>query len=281
MAERRNTSLLGRRIGFNERKQKDARHQKMKSGVANAFLWFKRRGWIFLVVLVALSAVLWNKRFYLQQFNPLELRHLQYVDIEGNRMLSWEDVMQNAQIETGMLMSELDADSVAEALSQIPLIHSVTVEKKFPSSLYIKLQEASPMLSVLDGGKAMIYSEKGSALPFSVATAMRLPVLETASVGQVKRIAEFLETMKNADVDLYEKVSQISWSEEDQAVEVYFKDVGYRTLFPASDWNKDVFVLYESVENGFTKNLRCAGIVDMRFHGFAYVRNYDKRCVNG
>lgn len=280
MAARKNT-WLGRRIGFNERMQKDARHQKMKSGVARAFLWFKRRGWILLAVVVVLSAVLWNQRFYLQRFNPLELRHLQYVDIEGNRMLSWEDVMQHAQIETGMLMSELDADSVKEALSQIPLIRSVTVEKKFPSSLFIKLQEASPMLSVLDEGKATIYSENGGILPFSVATAMRLPVLETASVDRVKLVAEFLVSMKMANPNLYERVSQVAWSEENQGVEVFFKDVGFRTLFPSSGWTSEVFVLYESLENGFTKDLRCAGEVDMRFHGFAYVRNYDKRCVNG
>lgn len=277
----RKTTWLGRRIGFNERKMKDARNQKMKSGVANAFLWFKRRGWMILAVVVALGAVLWNQRFYLQRFNPLELRHLQYVEIDGNRMLSWEDVMQNAQVEPGMLMSELDADSVEEALSQLPLIHSVTVEKKFPSSLYIKLQETSPLFSVLEGGKATIYSEKGMALPFSVATAMRLPVLETSSIDKVKLIASFLTTMKNENANLYEKVSQISWSEEDKGIEVYFKDVGFSTLFSASDWKKDDFVLYESVENGFTKDLKCAGVVDMRFHGFAYVRNYDKRCVNG
>lgn len=253
----------------------------MKTGVANAIRWFKRRGWILFALLIVVSAVVWNQRFYLQRFNPLELRHLQYVEIDGNRMLSWEDVMQNAQIETGMLMSELDADSVAEALSQLPLIHAVSVEKKFPSSLYIKLQEASPMLSVLDGGKAIIYSERGVALPFSVATAMRLPVLETSSLDHVKQIAGFLETMKSVDSRLYEKVSQISWSEEDKGIEVFFKDVGFSTLFPTSGWSKDLFVLYESLENGFSKDVRCAGVVDMRFHGFAYVRNYDKRCVNG
>lgn len=280
MAEN-DTTLFGRRIGFNERKHKVERNQKVKSGVVKAFHWFKRRGWILFAVIIVISAVLWNQRFYLQRFSPLELRHLQYVDIEGNRMLSWEDVMQSAQIETGMLMSELDADSVAGTLSQLPLIHSVVVEKKFPSSLYIKLQEASPMLSVLEGGKATIYSEKGAALPFSVATAMRLPVLETASVGEVKKIANFLETMKNEDVNLYEKVSQISWSAENKAIEVFFKDVGFKTLFPESDWSKELFVLYESLENGFSENLLCAGVVDMRFRGFAYIRNYDKRCVNG
>lgn len=278
---KKETTWLGRRIGLNERMQKEARHQKMKSGAANAFRWFKRRGWILLAVVIVVSLVLWNQRFYLQRFNPLELRHLQYVDIEGNRMLSWDDVMQNAQIETGMLMSELNADSVTEALLQLPLIHSVTVEKKFPSSLYIKLQEASPILSVLDGGKATIYSERGEVLPFSVATARRLPVLENSSVGNVKTVAKFLETMKTVDEGLYKKVSQVAFSDENRAVEVYFKDVAFKTMFSNVEWPKDDFLLYESLINGFSKDLKCVGEVDMRFHGFAYMRNYDKRCVNG
>ena len=231
--------------------------------------------------MLALGIAAFQNRFYLQRFNPLELRHLQYVDIEGNRMLSWEDVMQNAQVETGMLMSELNADSVEAALMQLPLILSAKVEKKFPSSLYIKLQEASPVLTVFDGGKATIYSEKGFQLPFSMATAMRLPVLEVESLDKVKVMTQFLLSMRKADIELYERVSQLTWSEADQGIKVFFRDVGFPTLFPAKDWNKDVFTLYKTLESGFPKDLHCAGEVDMRFLGFAYVRNYDKRCENG
>lgn len=277
----RDTTLLGRRIGYNERKRKEARVQKVKSGTARVARWFKHGGWALLVVIVAIAVVLWEERFYLQRFNPLELRHLQYVEIEGNRMLSWEDVMQNAQVETGMLMSELDADSVASNLMLIPLISSVEVEKKFPSSLYIKLQESSPVLSVLDQGKAKVYSEKGISMPLSMATAMRLPVLENESLDKVEVIATFLNTMRKMNNSLYEDVSQVGWDEKNKAVEVFFRDAGYRVLYPASGWQKDDFALYESLGEGFAKDLRCAGEVDMRFHGFAYVRNFDKRCVNG
>lgn len=275
------TTLLGRRIGFNERKRKDARNQKMKSGVASACRWFKRRGWIVCIVVAVVAAVLWNQRFYLQHFNPLELRHLQYVEIEGNRMLTWEDVLQNAQVETGMLMSELNADSVAVSLMQIPLIRSVEVKKKFPSSLYIKLKEAVPMVSVIDGGKSVVYSEKGVPMPLSVATAMRLPVLETESLGKVKTVAGFLYKMRRADANMYDKVSQVGWSEDNQAIEVIFRDAGYHVLFPAEKWDDKIFTLYGHLKDGFAKDLHCAGEVDLRFHGFAYVRNYDKRCVNG
>ena len=275
------TTLLGRRIGYNERMRKEERARKVKHGFGCAWCWFKRRGWILGIVISVLAVVAFQNRFYLQHFNPLELRHLQYVEIEGNRMLSWEDVMQNAQVETGMLMSELNADSVEAALMQLPLILSVKVEKKFPSSLYIKLQEASPVLTVFDGGKATIYSEKGFQLPFSMATAMRLPVLEVEALDKVKMMTQFLLSMRKADVELYERVSQLTWSEEDKGIKVFFRDVGFPTLFPSKEWDKDLFTLYKSLENGFTKDLHCAGEVDMRFAGFAYVRNYDKRCENG
>lgn len=275
------TTFLGRRIGYNEQKRKEARAQKVKRGVGGTLRWFKRRGWIVCLVIVALSVAAWMNRFYLQRLNPLELRHLQYIDIEGNRMLSWEDVMQNAQIETGMLMSEVHADSVKKALLRMPLIHSVSVEKHFPSSLEIKLRESSPVVSYFEGGKATVYSERGLVLPTSMTSAYHLPVVDSVSLKHILPISEFLSAMRNDDLNLYEKVSQVAWSESDDAFEVYFRDVGHKTLFPESNWNRDMFTLYESVKAGFPQDMRCAGEVDMRFAGFAYIRNFDKRCVNG
>ena len=275
------TTMFGRRIGYNERKRKRKRARVRRMRVGNAVRWFKRKGWVLTLLLVVATVALWQSRFYLHQINPLELRHLQYIEIEGNRMLSWEDVVQGAQVETGMLMSELDADSVKKSLLQIPLIHSAEVESKFPSSLYIKLQEASPILSVLDEGKGIVYSERGLSLPMSMMTALRLPILENESVGKVKQVAQFLFAMRKEDKSLYDRVSQVGWSEHDRAFEVFFKDAGYRVMFPESNWNKDLFTLYDAVGKGFRKDLLCASEVDMRFHGFAYIKNIDKRCING
>ena len=275
------TTMFGRRIGYNERKRKRKRARMRRMRIANAVRWFKRKGWVLTLLLVIAAVALWQSRFYLHQINPLELRHLQYIEIEGNRMLSWEDVVQSAQVETGMLMSELDADSVKKSLLQIPLIHSAEVESKFPSSLYIKLQEASPILSVLEDGKGTVYSERGLSLPMSMMTALRLPILESESVGKVKQVAQFLFAMRKEDKPLYDRVSQVGWSEKDRAFEVFFKDAGFRVLFPESNWDKDLFTLYDAVGKGFRKDLLCAGEVDMRFHGFAYLKNFDKRCING
>ncbi len=275
------TNMFGRRIGYNERKRKRKRNRKVKLAIGSRVRWFKRKGWFFALLLVVAVGALWHSRFYLQQINPLEFRHLQYIEIEGNRMLSWEDVVQSAQVETGMLMSELDADSVKKSLLQIPLIHSAEVESKFPSSLYIKLQEASPILSVLEDGKGTVYSERGLSLPMSMMTALHLPILENESIGKIKQVALFLSTMRKMNKNLYEKVSQIGWSEKDSAFEVFFKDAGFRVMFPESNWDNDLFILYDALGMGFRKDLLCASEVDMRFHGFAYIKNFDKRCING
>lgn len=275
------TTFLGRRIGINEQLRKQARSQKIKSGVAKSMRWFVRRGLIICVVLVVLAVVGWHERYRLQRFNPLEFRNLQYVDIEGNRMLSWEDVVQNAQIETGMKMSDVDTDSVRQALLRLPLIQDVSVEKSFPSTLTIKLQETTPVFSVFEGSSVVGYSEKGLPMSIARASAMRLPVLDYDCLDKVELVADFLSSMRKINSGLYEKVSQISWSQSDNALEVFFKDVGYHVLFPTTGWNSDMFDLYESLNRGFGKDLSCAGEVDMRFPGFAYVRNYEKRCVNG
>ena len=275
------TTLLGRRIGYNESKRKAARAQKIKDCVKGALRWFKRRGWIFCVVLIVAGVALWENRFYVQRFNPIELRHLRYIDIEGNRMLSWEDVIQNAQVEPGMLMSEVVPDSIEKMLMRSPLIRSVEVEKHFPSSVSILLEESKPVASTFALGKATVYSERGLVLPFSTSTAIRLPVIESESPEETRSICRFLYAMQKFNPKQYALVSQVAWSSVNQAFEVYFRDAAFHVLYPQTGWNESLFELYDMVKAGFAEELRCAGEVDMRFAGFAYVRNFDKRCVNG
>lgn len=275
------TTFLGRRIGLNEELRKRARVTKVKSGVGRVCSWFKRRGWIVCLLLAVAIAATWHYRFYVQRFNPMEFRYLQFVEIEGNRMLTWEDIMQGAQVETGMPMSELNADSVRAALLQIPFIHSVEVEKFFPSSLKIKVQEATPVASVIENGKATVYTERGLVMPMSLTLAMQLPIVAVESMDKIETITGFLAAMREQDPVLYGKVSQVDWDDVNKAIEVFFKDVAFRTLFPAANWDDGLFKLYESVQKGFSDDLRCAGEMDLRFDGFAYVRDFDKRCVNG
>ena len=275
------TTFLGRRIGYNEEKRKRTRAMKIKNGAKRSLRWFWRRGWIIGLVLVILATLAWTNRFYLQRFNPMELRHLQYIDIEGNRMLTWEDVVQSARVEPGMYLSEVFEDSVEKNLMQLPLIHKVTVEKHFPSSLSIRVQESTPVVSYFQGSQVTVYSERGLQLPTSTSAAFHLPVVDSSAYGMIGDVASRLHQLRQDNKDLYNLVSMISWSEEFQAYEIFFSDTGYKTLVPQGKWDKGQWNLFESVKQGFPQDLKCAGVVDMRFTGFLYVRNYDKRCVNG
>ena len=69
------TTFFGRRIGYNEEKRKRTRAMKIKNGTKAGLRWFKRRGWIIGLVLVIVGVAAWTNRFYLQRFNPMELRH--------------------------------------------------------------------------------------------------------------------------------------------------------------------------------------------------------------
>ena len=275
------TTFLGRRIGYNEEKRKRTRAMKIKNGAKKSLGWFKRRGWIIGLVLVIIATAAWTNRFYLQRFNPMELRHLQYIDIEGNRMLTWEDVVQNAQVEPGMLLSEVFEDSVEKNLMQLPLIHKVVVEKHFPSSLTIKVQESSPVVAYFQGSHATVYSERGLLLPMSTSTAFHLPVVDSMAFEKIADVAGHLQKLRQENAKLYGLVSQVSWSDEHRAYEVFFSDVGYKVLFPEGEWDENLWTLYESVKRGFPQDVNCAGEVDLRFSGFLYIRNFDKRCVNG
>ena len=54
------------------------------------------------------------------------------------------------------------------------------------------------------------------------------------------------------------------------------KDIAWKAYNPCAGTP-----LYDAIGKGFRKDLLCASEVDMRFHGFAYIKNIDKRCTNG
>lgn len=272
--------MFGHRIGANEQKRREARIRKFKCGVSCSLRWFKRKGWIAILFIVALTVFVSFNFSYVQKYNPIEFWHLKNINIEGNKMLSWDDIMQSAKIEFGMPMSELDIDSIESAIAKMNLIISAHVEKSFPSKLNIIVKEASPIFTVLNNGKATIYSEKGYAFPFSIATAMRLPVLDIESLDNVFEVSKFLTKIKEYDSDLYDRISQLSYKKEDKTIKVFLRDMDFSLLFPINDLKMSTITIYKTIENGFTKSLHCANEIDLRFNGFAYVKA-NKRCENG
>lgn len=69
---------------------------------------------------------------------------LQHVDVNGNRRLSTEEVVEAAEIESGMSLLTVNLTAIAERLKRHPWIHSASVYRRFPGRIILEIQERTP-----------------------------------------------------------------------------------------------------------------------------------------
>jgi len=275
------TIFSKRRLGYNEVLRKERRQEKIKNGVGVSFKWFGRKGWVVFLIVMLLGVGFWQGRYYFKELNPKEWRSLKTIQISGNRMLTWEELIQASCVEIGMSMSNVNVDSVKKHLLALPLVYSAEVRTTFPSGLEISLQEATALMVGFEKNNWKVYSERGMILPTAISSAYQLPVVDFTEMEDLQKIGQFLSTMKLKNEFLYRKVSQVSIDTKERAIEVFFKDVEFKTLFSLENWNEKQFDQYRQLVRGLSPSLKGAVIVDMRFNGFAYIKPYEKRYGDG
>lgn len=261
------------RRGYNANKHRKARKEKSKKALLSAVRWFGRKGWKFLLVLAILGVAVWQGRFWVSKLNPFELRTLRTVDISGNRMLTWEEILQTAGLETGMPMSEISADSVRERLLSLPLVQDARVELGLFWNVSVEVEETVPVVEVLENGHWKAYSGRGLKLPVASSSILDLPVASVGKNRDIKRISAFLQSMQNEDEALYRSVSQVVVDEKLHALEVYFRDVKFKVLFPLDNPANKSFEHYRLLVKGLPQEMKTVNSLDLRFDGFAYVNS--------
>lgn len=275
------TTFSGRRLGYNEVRQKELRNESRKKIVCSCSHWFGRMGWKLLVALVVVGVIIWQGWFFVRQFDPTQIRTLKKIEISGNRMLTWEEIIQTAQLEVGSPMSQIHVDSIQSRLLKLPLVRSVEVEESFPWSVQIQVQESSPLMVSLEKDGWKVYSERAMVLPMATSGAYQLPVATALSPMELQKIAKFLFAMKTFDEPLYRNVSQVAINQGQNGIEVFFRNVEYKTLFPIEVPTADLFVHYQLLVQGLPQELANIEILDMRFIGFAYTIPLAERHDNG
>ena len=140
------------RIGYNEIKRMNDRREKRKQNLAKVGRWLSKKGWKIFLVVAVLGVAIWQGWFWIRKFNPAELRTLKTIDITGNRMLTWEEILQTAGLETGMPMSAIDADSVRNRLLSLPLLQDAKVDVGMFWKVTIDVEETTPIMETLDKG---------------------------------------------------------------------------------------------------------------------------------
>lgn len=271
-----------KRHGYNATQKKRQRRATALKKTGSLMGWFFSNGIFFVVALAGFVYGFQQGNKNISDINPFQGDILKNVEVSGNNMLTREDLISIASLDSGMLMDSVIEDSVYERLEENCWISEANLEKKFPSKIVLEVKEATPVMSAYEAGRWVVYSEKGKVLPLSRNTAYSLPVLSATTKEERLLCGAFLNKVLELDNGLFQKISQISVSEEERAIEVFFNDVHFRTLFGMdSIWNAETFIQYREMVKNFGENLSETNILDMRFPGFAFIKKNEKRRNNG
>ena len=130
---------------------------------------------------------------------------VRHVEILGARYTAAADVVERLRIDT--LASVWDATAPLEArLSRHPLVRGVTVERKLPGTLVVRLDEHVPVALVPAANGFSAYDERGVALPIDPSIAdVDAPILARPD----RAILKLLASARVQAPDLYRRVSEI------------------------------------------------------------------------
>lgn len=146
---------------------------------------------------VTAVALVWGGWTALTHSQVFEIKS---VRIAGNSRLSVQDVRDQIALPSGVTLLRVDADSISGKLVRDPWIASVTVKRRFPSTLVVDIQERVPV-ALVDTGMTLWFVD-GDARVLSEAvpsTSTVLPVVRdlpdfVAEPGKASRS----ETLRNA-----------------------------------------------------------------------------------
>ncbi len=83
--------------------------------------------------------------------------------LEGNRLVSREEVLSALAIGAGDNLVEMDLRELARRLERLPAIKSALLAKEYPSALHVKIVERRPLL-VLEGQPRWLVDEEGTVM---------------------------------------------------------------------------------------------------------------------
>ena len=175
------------------------------------------RGIIFLVVSAAVLGVF----VYVPFFTLNEIR------LEGAKYLTEEDILRIGNIYMGEQLFRLETDVVQSRLSKDLRIEEVSVRRKLPHTLEIKIKERRPLATIICDYGYLDLDHDGTILDsYKTIKTMQIPMITGASVRDlyigdavndeiVKRILDFLQRLNE---DTLNKLSEIAIVEADYIV---------------------------------------------------------------
>ncbi len=260
-----------RRLGFNERLRQEQQRATRRQRSAKALGWFRATGWKYFLAIALSAFAVWQGWYWVRRLNPGQMLTLKNIEIHGNQLMSWDEVLQVSGVEVGMPMSMIDTDSIQVRLQHEVKVMNAKVERSFPSTLVIGIEEAKALYLGQDKrGAWKVYSEKGSELPMAAIPSLDLPVGQYKTALGQKVVTSFLLEIRSQDSAMYREVSQVLPCADLRCVEVFFRNTDHKVLFAANMGRKEAFQHYRLLTQGLSAQMAGVKTVDLRFRGFAY-----------
>ena len=166
---------------------------------------------------------------------------LQEVAVSGNRLLPTETILKLVAVQHGMRITDISLKDIQHRLEQNPFIETALVSRRFPSTLQVEVVERVPV-AFLAGRRLFMVDKNAVLLPVLHSSALgSLPVIngvgrfreepgKPVASARVHQALELLHSVRTADMKLYQRLSEVTFSAEKGFV-VYFTDVRFPVYF--------------------------------------------------
>ncbi len=148
------------------------------------------RRWILTVLLIALAAVLWTgARSWSSRMK------LSTVSVHGARILTQEEIRKLAALHDSVLLKDVDLAGVKQRVERHPYVRRASVNRDFPSSIRITVDERVP-LAVVVASRMVLIDDESVVLPVRHGEPLRDLAVITGSF----RIPETGDTLRHRGV---------------------------------------------------------------------------------
>ena len=106
------------------------------------------------------------------------LFEIRQIEITGNNIICYEDIMSRTQLEAGQNMLAFSANTVRTQINQLPFVQTVDVVREFPDKVIITVAERTPISSIRVAHSAtyLLIDDTGMVLESGSAPTPDLPV---------------------------------------------------------------------------------------------------------
>ncbi len=197
---------------------------------------------------------------------------LQKIEVEGNRYVATDEILQKARIKMGTRLFQIAPDSIVERVRQIPYFRGVSVSRMLPSTLIISVQERQPVAYLVDGRTYMVDEEGKILLKKPGMNLEGLPLITGLSVKNLlkdrtpllKALA-LVGQIRQVDADLFALISEIHIQYK-QAPRFYLIRGGAEVVLGKQNYWQRIYVLSELLSRPeIINHLKDIRRIDLRF----------------